>query len=137
MKKLEFHRLQDKLTAGQYVSRRHPCITDKVYDFAKAKKIELYKVDRNNCPTLADIYYQLIIEGIKYTDKAEFRKLPPNHRVIIKIGHPVSRKIFEIQSGSKDPDMHRQGKFGMMHEYDIFSVAVCLMEAAIDFSDES
>ena len=127
-----FHRSQDKLTKNQFIYRRHYNITDKVYDFAKMAQFEAYKKDRNNVPTLADIYYQLIIEGLKYADKVTFRTLPKNHKSVIKIGNPIITKLFEVQSGSKDPANQRKGKFGPKHQYDIFSVAVCLMEAAID-----
>lgn len=116
---MEFHRLQDKLTAGQFVARRHYCITDKVYDFAKIAQFEAYKKDRKNCPTMADIYYKLIIEGLKHDYKADFRKLPKNHTVRIKLGNPINAQLFEVRDKSEC-------------KTDIFSFAVCLMEAAIN-----
>ena len=116
---MKFERLQDKLTSGQFVARRHYNITDEIYNFAKVAQFEAYKKDRNNCPTMADIYYQLIIEGLKHLNKADFRKLPKNHTVRIKLGNPINEQLFEVRekSGCKT---------------DIFSFAVCLMEAAID-----
>jgi len=116
---MEFHRLQDKLTAGQFVARRHYCITDEIYNFAKVAQFEAYKKDRNNVPTMADIYYQLIIEGFKHADKADFRKLPKNHTVRMKIGFPINAKLFEVRKE-------------LECKTDIFSFAVCLMKAAID-----
>lgn len=114
-----FHRSQDKLTKNQFIYRRHYNITDKVYDFAKMAQFEAYKKDRKNCPTMADIYYKLIIEGLKYANKADFRKLPKNHTVRIKIGKPINKQLFEVRDKSEC-------------KTDIFSFAVCLMEAAIN-----
>jgi hypothetical protein len=116
---MKFERLQDKLTKGQFVQRRHYCITDKVRDFAKSAQYEAYKKARKQCPTMADIYYQLIIEGLKHADKADFRKLPNNHTVRIKLGNPINAKLFEVQEK-------------INKTANIFSVAVCLMECAID-----
>ena len=116
---MEFHRLQDKLTAGQFVARRHYCITAKVYHFAKKEQHKLFKKGRAACPTLADIYYQLLIEGLKHADKADFRKLPKNHTVRMKIGLPINARLFEARKE-------------LECKTDIFSFAVCLMEAAID-----
>lgn len=116
---MKFERLQDKLTKGQFVQRRHYCITDKVRDFAKSAQYEAYKKDRTQCPTMADIYYQLIIEGLKHAHKADFRKLPKNHTVRIKLGNPINTQLFEVREK-------------LECKTDIFSFAVCLMEAAID-----
>lgn len=116
---MKFERLQDKLTKGQFVARRHYCITSKVYEYAKVAQFEAYKKDRKQCPTMADIYYQLIIEGLKHAKKADFKKLPKNHTVRIKLGNPINTQLFEVREKSEC-------------KTDIFSFAVCLMEAAID-----
>ena len=101
------------------MQRRHYCITDKVRDFAKSAQFEAYKKDRKQCPTLADIYYQLIIEGLKHANKADLRKLAKNHTVRIKLGNPINAQLFEVREK-------------LECKTDIFSFAVCLMEAAID-----
>ena len=116
---MEFHRLQDKLTEGQFVARRHYCITDKVLNFAEKEQLKIRKNNRKECPTLPDIFYQLIMEGFKHADKADFRKLPDNYKTRIKIGNPINAQLFEVQ------EMINKAA-------NIFSVAVCLMEAAID-----
>ena len=117
---MEFHRLQDKLTAGQFVARRHYNITAKVYQFAKKEQHKRIKMGRSSCPTLADIYYQLLIEGLKHADKVTFKNLPnANYKVRMKIGNPVNAQLFEVQEK-------------INKAANIFSVAVCLMEAAID-----
>lgn len=117
---MEFHRLQDKLTAGQFVQRRHYCITDKVFDYVEDEQLKLKKKDRKNCPTKADMYYQLIIEGLKYVDNADLRKLPDNHKVRIKIGKPINEQLYGLYGKSEWKPIN------------IFSLAVCLMECAID-----
>jgi hypothetical protein len=116
---MKFERLQHLLTEGQFIARRHYCITSKVYNFARVAQFQVYKKDRKNCPTMADIYYQLIIEGLKHADKADFRKLPKNHTVRIKLGNPINTQLFELREK-------------LECKTDIFSFAVCLMEAAID-----
>lgn len=116
---MKFHRLQYLLTKGQFIARRHYCITSKVYEYAKVAQFEAYKKDRKQCPTMADIYYQLIIEGLKHAKKADFKKLPKNHTVRIKLGNPINTQLFEVREKSEC-------------KTDIFSFAVCLMEAAID-----
>jgi hypothetical protein len=132
---MKFERLQDKLTKGQFVARRHYCITSKVYDFAKVAQFEAYKKDRTQCPTMADMYYQLIIEGLKHADKVTFQNLPKNHTVRIKLGKPINKQLFEVQGKIESEDfssMRGYLKNGKMQTINIFSVAVCLMEAAID-----
>lgn len=119
MKKLEFHRLQDKMAPKQCIDRRHYCITDKVFRYAKNEQHKLLGKNRKECPTLADIYYQLIIEGLKHADKADFKKLPKNHTVRIKLGKPINEQLFEVRDK-------------LDCKTDIFSFAVCLMEAAIN-----
>lgn len=134
---MEFHRLQDKLTPPQCIDRRHYCITDKVFRYAKNEQHKLLGKNRKECPTLADIYYQLIIEGLKHADKVTFQNLPDNHKVRIKIGLPVNTKLFEVQDKIKSDEFSYQleyGKNGSLKTINIFSVAVCLMEAAIDFN---
>ena len=116
---MEFHRLQHLLSKGQFVARRHYNITDEIYNFAKVAQFEAYKKDRTQCPTMADIYYQLIIEGLKHANKADFKKLPKNHTVRMKIGLPINEQLFEVRKN-------------LECKTDIFSFAVCLMEAAID-----
>ena len=116
---MEFRRLQDKLTAGQFVARRHYNITEKVLDFAEKEQLKIRKNNRKQCPTLPDIFYQLIMEGLKHADKADFRKLPKNHTVRIKLGNPINAQLFELREK-------------LECKTDIFSFAVCLMKAAID-----
>ena len=133
---MEFHRLQDKLTEGQFVARRHYCITAKVYHFAKKEQHKLFKKGRAACPTLADIYYQLLIEGLKHADKVTFKNLPnDDYKVRMKIGHPVNFRLLEVLKKIKNEEFSSQrgyNKNGTLQTVNIFSVAVCLMEAAID-----
>jgi len=114
---MEFERLQDSLPAG-FIKRRHYCITKKVYEFAKKEQFKLLKKSRSECPTLADIYYQLIIAGVEHADKATFKTLPETrYKVRMKIGQDVNKKLLQIQE---------------TEHFNLFSIAVCLMEAAID-----
>jgi hypothetical protein len=132
---MKFERLQDKLTSGQFVARRHYCITDRVFDYVEDEQLKLKKKNRKEYPTKADIYYQLIIEGLKHADKVTFQNLPKNHTVRIKLGNPINNKLFKVQDKIESEDfssMRGYRKNGKMQTINIFSVAVCLMEAAID-----
>lgn len=118
---MEFHRLQNSLPEG-FIKRRHYCITRKVYEFAKKEQFKLLKKSRAECPTLADIYYQLLIAGIEHADKVTFKTLPQTrYKVRMKIGQDVNGKLLSIQE-----------KTGETERINLFSIAVCLMEAAID-----
>ena len=102
------------------MQRRHYNITAKVYHFAKKEQHKLFKKGRAACPTLADIYYQLLIEGFKHADKVTFKNLPNDkYKVRMKIGLPINAQLFEVQEK-------------INKAANIFSVAVCLMECAID-----
>ena len=116
---MEFHRLQRLLTKGQFIERRHDVITDEIFDYVENEQLKLKKKDRKNYPTKADMYYQLIIEGLKRADKADFKKLPKNRMVRIKLGNPINEQLFEVREK-------------LECKTDIFSFAVCLMEVAID-----
>ena len=116
---MEFNRLQRLLTKGQFIERRHDVITDEIFDYVENEQLKLKKKDRKNYPTKADMYYQLIIEGLKHADKADFKKLPKNRMVRIKLDNPINAQLFEVREKLKC-------------KTDIFSFAVCLMEAAID-----
>lgn len=132
---MEFHRLQDKLTEGQFVARRHYNITDKVLNFAEKEQLKLKKKDRKNYPTKADMYYQLIIEGLKRADKADFKNLPELHKVRIKIDKPINEQLLDIQArivAGKLKAQLRHYSNESERTITIFSVAVCLMECAID-----
>ena len=132
---MKFERLQDKLTSGQFIARRHYCITDRVLNFAKTEQLKLLKKDRTACPTLPDIFYQLIIEGLEHADKVTFKNLPKNYTTRIKLGKPINTQLFEVQAKIKAEELSSQRgycKNGSLQNINIFSVAVCLMEAAID-----
>ena len=132
---MEFRRLQDKLTAGQFVARRHYCITDKVFDYVEDEQLKLKKKDRKNCPTKADMYYQLLISGLEHADKVTFQNLPELHKVRIKIGKPINEQLLDIQArivAGKLKAQLRHYSNESERTITIFSVAVCLMECAID-----
>ena len=117
---MEFNRLQRLLTKGQFIERRHDVITDEIFDYVENEQLKLKKKDRKNYPTKADMYYQLIIEGLKHADKVTFKNLPNDkYKVRMKLGNPINAQLFEVRSK-------------LECKTDIFSFAVCLMEAAID-----
>lgn len=132
---MEFHRLQDSLPEG-FIKRRHYCITRKVYEFAKKEQFKLLKKSRSECPTLADIYYQLIIQGLECVEDVTFKNLPnTNYKVRMKIGFPVNAQLLDIQKKITSEYYSSQrgySKNGVIQSVNLFSIAVCLMEAAID-----
>ncbi len=135
MSKLEFHRLQDKFPDGQFIARRHYNITDKVFDFVEDEQLKLKKANRKDYPTKADMYYQLIIEGLKHSDKVTFKNLLDNHTVRLKISKPVNKQIVDVQNKINADELSSQrgySKNGNIQTINLFSIAVCLMEAAID-----
>ena len=115
---MKFERLQCLLTKGQYTDKCYPNIPAPVYDYAVRKVLDLKKTNRKSCPTIADILYQLIIFGLDEVDNHDFKpfkKTDETFSIRIKTGHPVNKRMKEIQ-----PD-----------GISLTSLAVNLMEIAI------
>lgn len=136
-----FKRTQDALDGQNSVRRQH-YIPAKIHAFAVNQQLIGNEVEagrgRGNLPTLADIYYTLIVEGLELVRKGEAKP------VFVEVGRPAGTRSVQIKfptgKGKLNEKLERlkaraeKGEFKIRpyREISMISVAITLMQLAID-----
>lgn len=130
----EFKRVQHEITDG--VPRQH-YIPRAVYKFAKQAQDEFPSPgkSRTNAPTLADIYYQLTLEGINliktnFIEDLEFAEIgrPEGGRFVQIVFDQETNTFLEWLKSEAENGVY---KITPYKEISMISLAVNLMEYAI------
>lgn len=131
-----FKRTQDELTADNSAKRQHN-IPGHIHRFAVSQQLLNEGPSgrgRANLPTLADIYFQLTVEGLALVESGEVRPSfteigrPDGCRAAqIKFPNRINDKLIALKKRAEG------GEFAVSphREISLISVAVTLMEAAI------
>lgn len=138
-----FKRTQDALDGQNSVRRQH-YIPQKIHAFAVGQQLAGAEQEvtagrgRGNLPTLADIYYALIVEGLELVRTGQ--AVP----AFVEVGRPVGTRAVQIKfptgKGKLNEKLERLKKRAEKGEFEIkpyreislISVAITLMQLAID-----